>query len=385
MNVRHLAGLRRAFSLMELLAVIAIIALIVALVVPALGKARTAARRAETGTLCNDILQACLLFQQDHNRLPGAFSAREMGSAQNATRGFTAMQNVMLDLSGGVLEQGAPAQAGDLQVGPTAANTLTVRPSLMGQAAAGSKLYYIPSGKYFKPSGLGGESSDGVGRATGAGYAWASNASDAEAHYYEMRDAFNNPLTIWTLDEQTRGDVSGLPGSSSGATFDTFAQIDYAGRGSRFYWNSNAAYYSNTIWTYPTKFRHDVAANFTVPQSMLGRQVPAAQRAASLGGLLGNPASPMALTVGAAAMPCSDIMPSAARGSVVIHSGGPDRVLLFSDKQIGASRALKAGGLSSLFYGLNFRPSSAGGDSTTVLNPSTDVMSEFDDLVVAGG
>jgi prepilin-type N-terminal cleavage/methylation domain-containing protein len=95
---------RRGFSLIELLVVIAIIAILIAIIVPALGGARTAARKVTTATLLNEVTNAAGQFSQDHaGSMPGYFTPDQMGSPLNvdATKGgFTAMENALLDLVG---------------------------------------------------------------------------------------------------------------------------------------------------------------------------------------------------------------------------------------------------------------------------------------------
>ncbi len=61
---------RRAFTLVELLVVIAIIAMLVALLVPAVIKARESARRAQCSNNCDQIGKAVIAFATAKDRLP---------------------------------------------------------------------------------------------------------------------------------------------------------------------------------------------------------------------------------------------------------------------------------------------------------------------------
>ncbi len=118
------ADRRRAFTLVELLVVIVIIALLIGILIPALGAARSAARRATTLSLMRDVMTATDAFKIDTNRTPGLFAQRELARAQNASRGFTPMENALLELAGGVLDDDDPRTPSDdiensvIEVGP---------------------------------------------------------------------------------------------------------------------------------------------------------------------------------------------------------------------------------------------------------------------------
>ena len=92
----------RGFSLVELLAVIGIIALLLGILLPVLGGARSAARDAVLQSQLNDLQTAITNFQTDENRYPGYFSAAQMGLDDNEQGGLTMMENIMIDLAGGV-------------------------------------------------------------------------------------------------------------------------------------------------------------------------------------------------------------------------------------------------------------------------------------------
>src|SRR5688572_917971 len=63
---------RAAFTLVELLVVVAIVAMLIALILPAVRRAREQANGVACASNLRQLMMACLLFAQDHNgHLPG--------------------------------------------------------------------------------------------------------------------------------------------------------------------------------------------------------------------------------------------------------------------------------------------------------------------------
>ena len=70
---------RRAFALVELLVVVGIIAVLIALLLPALGRARENARRTVCASNLRQLAGACIAYDQAHKgKLPGAAFAERV-------------------------------------------------------------------------------------------------------------------------------------------------------------------------------------------------------------------------------------------------------------------------------------------------------------------
>jgi prepilin-type N-terminal cleavage/methylation domain-containing protein len=342
-------AVRPGFSLIELLVVILIIAVVIAIVVPALGGARNIARKQETNNLITTLQQASVQYQLDNRRAPGYFTAAEMGSQENGTRGFSGMQNALLDLAGGIVTGTPP---GSFDVGPisTPARQVRVDPTLIGAKVGRNKNYFVPTAKFFKKQ-------DGI-------EGGSRNSSVAEhGSIPELVDSWGMPILYWQLDTAALGTV---------ATVNDFARVDSGAANaptvSRFYWNNNAAFLGHNQVGFK---RADQAA-----QSLLG-SAAGADRAISLAGILGSPGSPGPYTTATA---IDAILPTGARGGFVIHAAGLDGIYTGRSERGGA---LAAGG--PLHYGLNFR--GAGNTPHTDASGkqiSIDLATEFDDLIVGG-
>ncbi len=356
---------RRAFSLIELLVVIFIIIVIVAITIPALASARKAARKAETQALLTTLSQSVVQFQNDEKHEPGYFTARDMGHNDNITRGFSAMQNILLDLSGGVVPSTTPATGPVRDVGPKSAATSQVRINIdnIGLATGSNKLYFSGATK--------------KNMVTQDGIQGGSRLATIPEHVYpEMVDAFGTPILAWVEDAAYRKAIT---------TVNDFARVDAgtdpAPTPSRFYWSSNAAFFTNGIRV--GKRGVDNGA-----LSMLGDQVAAADRMRSLVALTGNPGSSINVAQTSPVVALDEVMPTAARGSVIFHSAGEDGAFL--PKKEGSSPTVKDAGMAQgvigtgntflLDFGLNFRAI-----DNSPLPTSTDIVKKFNDIVQASG
>jgi prepilin-type N-terminal cleavage/methylation domain-containing protein len=79
-----------AFTLIELITVIAIIAILMALLFPAMTGAREGARRGKAGTVVRSIVNACKSYSTDYGKYPPVEEARDGGggSGSDATLSF---------------------------------------------------------------------------------------------------------------------------------------------------------------------------------------------------------------------------------------------------------------------------------------------------------
>jgi prepilin-type N-terminal cleavage/methylation domain-containing protein len=327
---------RRAFSLIELMIVILIIAMIIAIVVPALGHARKAGRNSATQQLMVQVEQACTSFQISERRLPGYFSARDMGSTTNAGIGFTAMENVMFELAGGIVPANSPNA---FQYGPTPTSQVWYDGDKVGILQGGNKAYFTPPAKYFKRQ----DGTEGLGTKVvgGNNYNYIRDLVDAEG----------TPILLWIADPMSVQPVT---------TANDFALKDSPATANilpaRYYWNANAAFLNST--TCGDK-RVDQVSN-----SLIGGG--GATAIASMLGVLGNPSSPNNLTPPAG----QPILPTAGRGAFILQAAGSNGVFVGKEERGGKT----ATGGNTLGYDLNFRS-----------QPASDLMKDFDDILVAGG
>lgn len=275
-NVR---SAHRAFSLVEMMVVLLILAVVLAIVVPALSSARNTARKAATNALMNQLATSCAQFQMDERRLPGYFTVREIGSAENADRGFGTMHNILADLAGGIVQNNNTDTT--VEVGPVAGQTIYIDTALIGSSrqikGVVNKAYFQPDPKFY-------------GVVSGK----VANGND-NADLPDLFDSWGTPILAWQQDEvpNTTGDFSSVNSGSP----------------AKFYWAQNAQF-----------LRSVGLGKFSINQaneSIIGapNANPGVTCIESLRALLGNPVFP----VDANATP---LVPSTARASIVFQSAG---------------------------------------------------------------
>jgi len=324
----------RGFSITELLVVIFVIALIIAITVPALSSARASAKRTETSQLLSTLANGVAQFQLDENRQPGYFSVQDMGHSENATEGFSAMQNIMLEMLGGIVPENTPDAPNIIRVGPRSGNAAKVkvdRNQINLAQPGGRKLYWASLGaKVFERGDESGLPAD-TSTVRRLGFTPGNTNLPGNQQIREIVDAFGSPVLAWAADESIRTPVN---------TVDDFARIDSDSQPirSRFYWNSNAAFLANGVQVgTQAKFQYDVSSG--VINSLISGQRSDVDRQRTLAGLLGNPGSPLNPTDPTV----TNILPSAPLASITFHAAGRDAYYLGATnagaKQAGPSGA----------------------------------------------
>jgi type II secretory pathway pseudopilin PulG len=291
-----------AFSLIEMLVVLLILTVIIAIVVPTIQSFRNTSRKAVTRDIMASVATSIGQFRLSQNRLPGYFSASEMGgNANDMNRYFTGMENLMLDLAGGLTQDPESAYnpatvcdpvsgPGVITVGPSNTNQVRVKIGRIGAADGGSagevvRGYYKPDPKYFvrqcQPNR----------RAGNMGAHWAMPV---------LVDPWGTPILAWVQDS--------VPATGFPLVSDTSATR------ARFYYRSNVGF---TQARALGKLGRDQTAD-----SMLGID-PSTIGAPSVAGVVGNPA-----------------FAGEPRAPVVMHSAGFDGVYLGKDERGVRSRGL---------------------------------------------
>lgn len=323
MHVRQARPTRRAFTLVELLIVIFIIAVVISITVPALAKAKRSAKTSATQQLLAQVNQASAAFQTDQRRLPGYYSAKDMGSDSNGNaQGMSAMENILIDLAGGIVGTGfspmsSSSSSDAIPIAPfnpkrRPSEVVLIDPAKIGVVdgtAKQNKGYFVPPAKNY------------VAQVATNKIVKQFGTMGKEA-IPDLVDAFGTPILAWCEDETATGPVQ-FDGGNSGPQ--NFARISSTQKAAHFYWNSNAAFLKATSLG---KLGKDQTKGANPEYSLIGAGVPDDALEATLTGLLGSPA--FSNTIDATNPIVASILPTAARGKLVLHAASPEGMYLSS-------------------------------------------------------
>lgn len=359
---------RLGFSLVELLVVIMVITVIISIIVPALGYARNSAKVTASRQLVGTVTQAIAAFELSERRTPGVFTPTEMGSPTPRQGGLSAMQNMILDMAGGWQDAAGADPTYTIRVNPSEndGKAIMVNPSLIGQG----KGYFVPPGKSFvaQDGTVGGSKTNGNGRVL------QPDDPNPIANIPELVDSFGTPILAWQSDPISRQPIAAMTDFARENAGDDPNRPTL----SRFYWQSNRCLLENQP---PPGVGVGARRIKQHEESILGSNF--SNRYISMAGILGNPSSPVDVT-----QTYQNILPSGARGSVIIHAAGSDATYL-GIKDRGGKLAASAGSSTNplLYYGMSFKAPGTGAPYTDASGrPTTiDLVAEFDDIVSAAG
>lgn len=346
------AASRGAFTLVELLVVLAILGTVLAILLPALGGVRRAARITTTTGLMNNLSTACTSFAGDENRMPGYFSPAEMGSQLNGgsiadtvgggTRGLTGMQNVLIELLGGITTRNEDLANGIVSLNPTNDATRAVRVNILALNAPRENASTGTVRKGYLTSGIDALRSFD---AAAPDKLMSSTTSASHKTMPEIVDAFGAPILAWQQDTRA-GDTDPFTRENSDAGI------------AKFYWASNGAVLRSTgLGTAKASQIDTYSGAIGSPFSLIGAGGGTARVLGWLEGALGAPQSPRRdIAAG------SPERPLGARGKLIFQSAGPNSVFLSAQERAATG---DAGGrrFSSEF----------------------DVLRDFDDIVLPAG
>lgn len=334
----------RAFSIIELLVVILILGIVMAILFPAFAGARSNARNAASLSLMNNLSTAANQFSTDKRTEPGYFNTNDMADPANGDlsgpgRGFSAMQNMLIDLLGGVADQAATVDGSNIiQVGPRTNLTVKVDTRLLGSSpSTTNKSYFKVDGSYLAVQ-------DTAEKQPGS--------IPAHRLLPTIIDAFGSPVLAWV---QNKAPAVNFAGVNSG-TAET----------AQFYWGTNATFlHSQQLGKLGKNQAWDQDGTFSRPCSLIGAGFAPEQIIASLEAILGNPAFPAKLVGGNTVA-----KPAAPRGPIIFHSAGPNGVFVGSSERGGNAARGAPPGSNRIKY-----------------SATDDVMrqGEFDDVILRSG
>jgi prepilin-type N-terminal cleavage/methylation domain-containing protein len=370
----------RAFTLVELLVVIAIIAVLTSILLPVVGGARKAARRAASLSMITDYTTAASRFANDNaDRMPGYFSEQDMGARENFTgdRAFlSASENAMIDLAGQNAIWNDPdtnQPGGYSEVGPFVNGddrNILLNPDLIG---ADDGAYFSPGGSFL----------------TSLAHGSQQVSPNNRVEIPDVVDAFGNPVLVWSQDLGGRGSIN--PDASGDPIFLQFARADSDDADAWFYLYSNAAFLGNGgVGSSGRNQAGDPTGQAATSAIGLWDQIGTdfEEQARTLAAVLGSPAYPVLAagnTLDTAGY--EEIFPARPRGRFMVQSAGANGYYLGSNEQgWGANAHAEGSSEFHLDFGNSFKSQSdvryAADDGGFT---SIDLLEGFDDLLSSSG
>lgn len=362
----------RGFTLVELSVVLIIIGVMMSILVPSLAAVRASARKVQSLTVLNAVSTAASQFVTDRRTAPGFFTPAEMGSLDNGDpsvsptagsadtggRSFAQMQNIMIDLAGGLINDQSAGAAGNgiLRVGPTTARLANIDPAQIGSVPKGSgdatRSYYVPDRQFYIAQ-------DSVDRQAGT--------VDDHRQLPTLVDAFGYPILAWSIDER----ADAISRSSNTNLSFAAANADATSPPRVFYWAQNRAFLAATNLGGRNK-NQTWAPGDARDCSVIGSGAASDALRYSLAGLLGNPALPLRDGLETQYGPA----PAAPRGSIVFQSAGPNGYYAGSRER---------GGIKARRTRTGNGPDSTPANSIDYLTGGNDAIDDFDDQLTAVG
>ncbi len=369
---------------------IGIVAILVGILLPALSGARNTAKIASAQSQARDITSATNAFRAQESRAPGFFSETAMGNSDNLDAGFTQMENLLLDLAGGVVDPLAD-NFGGADGGPDGVPDNVIMPA--------DENRFLEVGPY--PDGDDRNvivDIDGVGSSTGPGFLGIDsdtlfpvlgqativdeyNGSQIVKGMPDIIDPWGMPLLAWRRDP---GASLNAPASSTGAgNFDYFTQIEYSQLDGRagFYWNSNAGMLNSGSPTAAGQRGGDGLTDRLVDvysRSMIGGQMATEGNdelvKSTMAAFLGSPGLPLPNQATDQAW-----RPAQARGEIIVMSAGVDGMYLQPQKT--AQTSMSVSSLDADDQWIPYVPTGSSQQGST----ASSLLESQDDIILGGG